>query len=247
VDGILGLTTPVVSTFVISTTSGVVDNWAPGLVGNTLLAIFAAAPLTITGFAGGVPGQELIVVNVGTSPVTFRYLTASITGNQLLTVTSSDVKLNFGSTANSSARFIYDGVFSRWVMTDLFSGDPIPYTPQLFFGGTATATGTFAGEYIQLNNRVFVTIRFTLTSKGAGVGAAGITLPMAARGNVGYPGIAQSQYYANMTSVPGGVWGLPAGSTSLQLWTPAATGLTSVTDANFTNTSDLMLVASYSV
>lgn len=53
-------------TTVASTSTGAVNNWAPGLAGHTYIAWSGAADATISGLAGGIASQRVLIRNTGT-------------------------------------------------------------------------------------------------------------------------------------------------------------------------------------
>jgi len=67
------------------------------------------AAFSITGFAGGVAGQELKVFNATTQTMTIRNLTGSATANQIQTLTGADVTAR-------AAIFTYDGPLQKWIL-----------------------------------------------------------------------------------------------------------------------------------
>jgi hypothetical protein len=236
---------------IISTDTGTLNDWAPGLSGNTVIIWVGTAPTLITGIAGGVPGAELTIINESTFPLVFQWIApASAVGNRMLTYSqiSNCVIGPAAAVSNSIARFIYDGRATRWAMTDLFSGDPMAFTPTLQFGGASVGVaGALTGEYIQIKNHVFFMCRCTLTSKGTSTGAAAFGgLPMVPRGGgLGYAR-AQATYYAGTVGVTGGVFAYTTpGAATLNLWTPNASNILGLTDANFTNGTDLIMAGDY--
>lgn len=51
--------------YVGGSTTGTVNDWAPGLVANTLFVMSSASDLTVTGIAGGYAGQMIAFINNG--------------------------------------------------------------------------------------------------------------------------------------------------------------------------------------
>jgi hypothetical protein len=60
-----------------STATGTVNNWAPGLAGNTIILWHGAADLAVIGLAGGTAGQIVTFRNTGTKIGTFAHNSGS--------------------------------------------------------------------------------------------------------------------------------------------------------------------------
>lgn len=74
----------------------------------------ATGSFSITGFAGGVDGQELRLYNLSGQQMTLANNNAgSSAGNRILTNTGADVVLRSG---NSAATLYYDGGVSAWIL-----------------------------------------------------------------------------------------------------------------------------------
>jgi hypothetical protein len=119
-------------------------------------------------------------------------------------------------------------------------------TPVLNFGGATTGI-TYSqqfGRYTRIGRIVFCSFAFTLTSKGSATGNATVTgLPFTpAASNTSFSMIRPA---GGFTGVGGGV-GLNIGtSASGTFLTNAATGMTTLTDANFGNTAQVVATFSY--
>jgi hypothetical protein len=126
------------------------------------------------------------------------------------------------------------------------------FTPTLQFGGSTTGitySSTRLGSYTKVGRMVYGAIRFALTSKGSATGLATITgLPFTCINTEGYNGGVWEAYGGNMAS-----WNVPkqfiidVGSSTIFLRYAAAASGTLFTEANFTNTSDLILNFCYQV
>lgn len=126
------------------------------------------------------------------------------------------------------------------------------FTPTLQFGGSTTGitySSTRLGSYTKVGRMVYGAIRFALTSKGSATGLATITgLPFTCINTEGYNGGVWEAYGGNMAS-----WNVPKqfiidiGSSTIFLRYAAAASGTLFTEANFTNTSDLILNFCYQV
>jgi hypothetical protein len=100
-------------TVVTSTSVGTLNDFAPGLVGNTVVRMNNATLATITGFAGGFDGQRVIVQSVGAGQVDEAHQNASSL--------AQDRFINFATSGNTSeaagvgvVEYLYDGTATRW-------------------------------------------------------------------------------------------------------------------------------------
>lgn len=122
-------------------------------------------------------------------------------------------------------------------------------TSGIAFGGASVGItyGLQQGSYIKIGRLVMVVGQVSLTSKGSSVGAAQITgLPFAAlAGNK--VGLAVFADYSNMvlTAANTLVGRVTQGGTTIDLFENSVTGNTGVTDAMFTNTSNLTFMLIY--
>jgi hypothetical protein len=119
--------------------------------------------------------------------------------------------------------------------------------PQLNFGGAhaSMTTSAAAGRIIQLGNGVIIaTGRITLTAKGSSTGSATITgLPTNAGGIEGNVHFSYYTNLASITSVPFGY--VAAGGATITLLNSGAASIASLSEANFTNTSDFIFAVVY--
>lgn len=114
------------------------------------------------------------------------------------------------------------------------------WTPVLTFGGLSTGiAGTQVGTYVRIGPLIFWQLRIVLTSKGSSVGAVSIG---------GLPAAAASDHqrgdfdsYANLASVTSPYGFVSSGGTSVALVQMGAATQANMTDANFTNTSVLVM------
>lgn len=117
------------------------------------------------------------------------------------------------------------------------------WTPALKFGGAATGmTGTFAGNWQMFGRVVTGNFRIVLTAKGSSTGASSITgwpfnhITDATGSSCG--GIVN--WYINMAALNGHPSiGADSGTSTLYLWDALATTVAQLTDAHFTNTSEI--------
>lgn len=122
------------------------------------------------------------------------------------------------------------------------------WTPTLTFGNLAVGiTYVFSGgTYIKIGLLVFATARLVLSSKGSSTGAARIASLPFTTGNVFCPGTGAVGAAGTMSALTSAISiiGEQAVTTATLLQFNAA-GSASVTDANFTNNSDLFFSLTY--
>lgn len=131
--------TPTVFNVVTITTTGTQNDWAPGLIGNTLLRCNNATLLTITGIAGGYDGQRLVLVSLGAGQVDIMpsglAVGLSTAANRIINpATSGNTSLAAGS---GTAEYIYDATTLRWRLVSHEQGAWITRT---FAAGNYTAS-----------------------------------------------------------------------------------------------------------
>jgi hypothetical protein len=126
------------------------------------------------------------------------------------------------------------------------------FTPALSFGGASTGITytTQLGAYQVQGKLVNAQWRLVLTSKGSATGAAAVAL-------TGLPDVTSAGYslgngsacaYAlGMGSLSGPIVGAVGLGPVVNLFQYGATGIASITDANFTNSSEIALRVSYMV
>lgn len=144
------------------------------------------------------------------------------------------VKWNPGAGAGY---YVYDG--TNWIDLSHPYTPTTAFTPTVSFGGAAVGAvyGIQTGSYSIIGKRAFVCGRCQLTNKGASVGAAVINVPVSNTGILAPVNIGWEQ---GMINVPtGGYWtGLV-----LQLQKIAGGASALLTDADFTNNSDIIFSA----
>jgi len=119
------------------------------------------------------------------------------------------------------------------------------YTPTLQFGGTTVAATTATGEYYIQAGICTVLGNITLTAKN-GSGAATILLPFGTRADASQNPIGLCLGFANMSTITGAILGfVTAASATMQLVEQNTTNLQSLTDTNFTTTSQIKFQISY--
>lgn len=137
---------------VSSTATGTVNNWNPGLAGHTFIEWSGAASLTITGLAGGVAGQHVIITNVtiGAYVIFCAHYNAGST-QKLVNVAGS------GPTpiaAGGSAHYLFDG--SNWVLIAHEQGAWItpPFSAANFGASDGTTWTVDAGDVAAMKYRL---------------------------------------------------------------------------------------------
>jgi hypothetical protein len=127
----------------------------------------------------------------------------------------------------------------------------LTYAPALTFGGGASGLtySTRQGSYYVVDGICHVLIRMTLSAKGASTGSASISLPLAAHEFELSPAIGVALGWANMAGLSGNIIpliGAPRG-TGVTLVNQTATGQTTLSNTNFTDTSDISIQLAYPI
>ena len=122
------------------------------------------------------------------------------------------------------------------------------WTPALKFGGALVGmAGTFAGFYTKIGNRVFWSLEFTLSAKGSSTGNATITgMPFTAANVTGNrsPAAVFVDVTAGLT-VPMAYIG--PNSSTVALYNFTSNAAASMTDANFTDTTNMFMSGNFRV
>ncbi|HWA20503.1 MAG TPA: DUF2793 domain-containing protein [Devosia sp.] len=122
------------------------------------------------------------------------------------------------------------------------------WTPDLQFGGAAMGIAYAArtGRFRRIGRQVAVTARIVLSSKGSATGSAQIGgLPFASRDD-GMPAAAAIGFADNLTGLTGTLQGaVEADATLVSLYQSAASGMSALADAEFTNSAELAFTATY--
>ncbi len=118
------------------------------------------------------------------------------------------------------------------------------WTPALKFGGASTGMtyGTQTGTYIKLGKLAIAELNIVLTAKGSSTGAVTITgLPSTANASFGAGIITNYSSMASMTA-PTLVY---VQGTTITLTSAAATAVAGLSEANFTNTTNISITVFY--
>lgn len=155
----LGATPGLDWTVVDSTSTSSQNNWAPGLYGKTLVTWHGASDVAVTGLAGGVPGQVVVVRNTGTTIATFAHNSGSSSaGNKLLNSATS------GATpiaAGGYITYLYDGTQwqiggheqGAWITPAYAAGNFVGYASQTWTvdaGDVTTFRSRLSGRTLTL-------------------------------------------------------------------------------------------------
>lgn len=154
---------------------------------------------------------------------------------------SNPPRLRFVDEAGNAFYFLFT---SSAPATALLSNGT--WTPVLTIGGATTGiVSTVSGTYYRVGNLVYVEGSVTLTSKGSLTGALEISgLPVAAKSQT-LPA-AQPRYVANLASISGQLL-MPISLQKITLAQVASNTYAALTDANLTNTSQIVLSGVYTV
>ena len=157
------------TTALTSTTTSNQNNWAPGLVGNTVITWSGAGDITITGFAGGVSGQTVTFINTGSNVASFAHQSGSSSaGNKFRNAATSAATPVAGG---GSVVYQYDG--TDWRMVAHEQGGWVSY------GATSTISGwssrTTTSIYYELSGRT-LTVNFYLDGTSNSTGTS-FTIP----------------------------------------------------------------------
>lgn len=120
------------------------------------------------------------------------------------------------------------------------------WTPQLQFGAANVGmTATAVGTYTRIGSLVFIKARITLTAKGSSTGVATIAgLPVAAAAENQAVSIAA---YANLASITAPFGQILSASSAIGLLQHGAAAPANMSDANFTNTSVIVISGVYDI
>lgn len=211
------------TTSLTSSTTSNQNNWAPGLVGDTVISWSGAGDITVTGFAGGVSGQKVKFVNTGTNIATFSHQSGSSSaGNKFRNIaTSAGTPVAGGG----YIEFQYDG--TDWRLVNYEQGAWITPT---YAGGNYTAvaamtwtvdSGDVTTQAYRLDGRTLTVSFFIATSTVGGVVSTALLI-----GNGAWGGFTSTKSvlggniaYADAAGVTtAGIWQITAAGTSLSLF-----------------------------
>lgn len=178
----------------------------------------------------------LQAVKAGTL-TTYGYLGANAAGTATANAFGLPLgQLSFPATQNASA--------DANTLDDYEEAD---WTPTLQFGGASVGItyGTRVGKMTKIGRQITLSFTIILTSKGSSVGTASIGgMPE----NIAVASAGICAYHGNMSGLTGFVSILASsGANVLVLYTGGATGAASISNTNFSNTTELYGSVSYFV
>ena len=194
---------------------------------------------------GGATSQAIRIGNAGTTAG------VEISTNHFYGNTRSVVSV--GATSMRIGPNNYTGVGTNLVkdaasQIDDFGDQAVSWTPAISFGGGTTGI-TYSsqyGKYTKTGNMVTVSGRIALTNKGSSSGTARITgLPYAVASATDAYGSKGTAAYYNTASVNGGMFLVGEATTTLVIQTATAAGMSNISEANFTNTTEIDFTATY--
>lgn len=214
-------------------------------------AVASAATTNIWGTDGNyihVTGTTTIT-SLGTAPQAGATRTVVFDGALLLTHNATSLILPGGASITTSAGDSIvvraDTTANMKVISYTYANANVSFTPALKFGGANVGmTGTFTGSYSKVGNIVTFSISIVLTAKGSSVGIATVTgLPYPVGGGFNYP--SAIGYYTGAAGLTTPSYYIT--TTQLNLVTSGAVNVANMTDANFTNTTQILISGTYSV
>jgi hypothetical protein len=122
------------------------------------------------------------------------------------------------------------------------------FTPLIAFGGAAVGItyGSQFGRWQRSGDYIEWTLRVVLTSKGSSTGTLRITGLPVASSSVSNNDISFAVFASGLTGVTGGIAGYHASNqSSLRLWYTGTGTATELTDATFTNSTEIYASGKY--
>lgn len=225
-----------------------VDNWA--LSNNLIFGPMTLAPTGQVNF-GHIANTQfsgLVSLTGPTSGSTMSMADCNFVAGLTLAGTWASLQIKGGSLTGGSLTNTATG----GVNVDIYPYNTLAtFVPVLKFGGASVGVTYSAqlGAYRTEGNVVYAQMRITLTSKGSSTGAATVDLtglPAVSVATYGLGNSGGSCYALNMTGMGTSPITPIAGTGPVAtLYKHTATGIAGVTDAEFTNTSDIALSVSY--
>jgi hypothetical protein len=189
------------------------------------------------------------ITSFGTQPHTLRWV--RFAGALTLTHNATSLILigaaNRPTAANDVGLYISDAS-GNW-REIFYSADEIgTFTPTLQFGGAAVGMSISAfGYYTKRGNRVFYNLEFTLTNKGSSTGTALIGGLPYTSANVSGGRSAAAIVCDAMSGLTVAVAYVGPNSAQIALQNFVSNALASMTNSNFTNTSNVMVSGHYRI
>jgi hypothetical protein len=218
---------------------GTINNYNPGLNGNTVEFWNGLNDVTFTGLVGGVKGQiytfrNLGNVSVGNAYFAFQSGSSSAVNQFTNAITSGLTPVG----VRGWATWVYNG--TTWQLIDHNQGEMISFSPTLAFGGASvgiTYLNQFGRFYVS-GIFVFVSIRMQTTSKGTSTGIASYTtLPYPTANPNGSEVGSVLDMEVGISGLTGTPYVVPNSNALLMLQTTSGVRGT-VSDVNFANSTD---------
>jgi hypothetical protein len=232
-------------TTVTTTSTGTQNDFAPGLVGNTIVRCNNATLLTITGLAAGYDGQHVKFESIGAGQVDFPHQSASSS--------AANRQINFATLGNTSlaagsgvAEYVYDATTARWRLTSHDQGAWIAFTPA-FVGPGATYTTQqgfylLRGRTVAVNGYLALSVRGSTTGQIAGLPYVAAAAPLFNAASIGQ----MNSMTTTWVSITGYV-GASGQILSLVGRQVAAASVVAVVNADLSNTTDCVFAVTYPV
>ncbi|WP_156440637.1 hypothetical protein [Burkholderia sp. MSMB1072] len=229
--------------------SGSAEFWA--LNAATKLQSFKMADCVLTTKSFTLaPGQQMDGVTV-TNVKFFKPISVTGVGNSVVNFEACDY--NSVTIAGSFGAAKFTGVASTGALSNTATGKvtlditnqsnwTAAAPPQLQFGGATTGISYSVqqAQWRLQGSTVIYQFAISLTSKGSATGVATIAgLPFQIQGVVGAAGGGAIPVAANLTGMTGPVIAQPAAFATMNLLQSAPGGYAQMTDANFTNTTNI--------
>lgn len=196
-------------TIVTTSSTGTQNDFAPGLVGNTILRCANATDLTISGLTGGYDGQVVMIVALAASNVYLKHnAIGSTAANRFVNVASSGDTPLTGAGAGfgqGTATYVYSTADTKWLLVQHEQGGWI--TPTFAGANYTGATNTWTVAAGDVTTQAFMLrgktmhVAFTLVTTTITVGTI-LTLQI---GNGAWGGFtAAKEIYSTFTYSDGG-------------------------------------------
>lgn len=186
--------------------------------------------------------NEILITNDGGQLKVYGVADGTSTLTQLFTIGTTGLVTTLGQIAFPATQ---NPSTNANTLDDYEEGT---WTPVLSFGfGTTGLTYSVqTGTYVKIGQLVFFQFRIILTAKGSSTGAARVAgLPFAAANiSQNYTPVTWG-YYSGFTALPTPTGYVEVANSYINLMFHGATAVGAITDASFTNTSDLIISGVY--
>lgn len=207
-----------------------------------LFNVIGNTPITDIDFAVPADGRSATLIFEGAPLLTHNATTLNLPGAANIQVVAGDRC----DIVQDDADNIYVTNYTRAAAAPYQAGT---WTPTILVNGSSTGVTYSAqvGSYIKYGALVWVLLRVTLTNNGSSTGAVTIGgLPFTAKTLNGSAGVLTATFYANLSGITNTILGaVGSAATTIGLRVSAATTITDLTDTNFPNTGDIVMVGWY--